>query len=626
MTTLIRSLCLSLLLAVAGQIAGCGGGGSGDSTAATSPGPAPVTPPVSTPPAIPPVTAVSLEGFDIVSDDQWDDTAVRKVLHTFAYGGQASDQQINTWADMPPGQAIVEMLTFEPHNSKLSPVGSGDYDRLDIKDGSLTGLAAFWASDDEDNGVYEPDRARYDMFGTFGQVELAWTKAATSRGLNPFRHKIGFWETNYHMATNMLFVPRRVMIRYYDTILSALEAGMPYEKVLAEAAKSAAIAIQYGHRNNVYVDGVCLCNEDFAREYHQLFFGVLGVADPQYHETVSIKNTAAALTDMVVERDLEFGGFVSEVTFGTEKHVPGPLEILNVSIGGTNAAERIDELARVSIDHPESLDNLPVKIISGLADDNLNDEKISKLRLAWTSMQEKNLLDYLRAYAISTLFHNSSRIKYRTSVDRQLLIANLVTLDNEEGYLDLYNPLFAYENEGVQAFFPTHNVFGGQTGGEASNSTIVFNNNFSRVTRDASRYMQASVSKYNRSWEKDWSRVIPQNSSGYVVRDVAEWLWQRFVADGLKNFGTLERAHLYALLGAGVDLGYLLDPENADRTLTADDIETDPVISATVNSLSQQFVLLDSTDSAERVRANQRIGQAINFIIGSPFLFVDEGG
>ena len=44
------------------------------------------------------VTAQSL-GLPRVSDEQWDDTAVRKVLHTFAYGGHATDAQISAWAE-----------------------------------------------------------------------------------------------------------------------------------------------------------------------------------------------------------------------------------------------------------------------------------------------------------------------------------------------------------------------------------------------------------------------------------------------------------------------------------------------------------------------------------------------
>ena len=95
----------SLLLALA--IAGCG---SGNGPADT------VMPP-------PPVGG----GFSTVTEERWDERAVRDVLHTFAYGGQASDAQIRIWADLPPATAIREMLNFDERNLKLSPPIVGDF-------------------------------------------------------------------------------------------------------------------------------------------------------------------------------------------------------------------------------------------------------------------------------------------------------------------------------------------------------------------------------------------------------------------------------------------------------------------------------------------------------------------
>jgi len=65
-----------------------------------------------------------------IGNAQWDDTAVRKVLRTFAYGGQAGEVQIHRWANMTPRAAIVEMLTFDTTNDKLSPPAVGDTDDL----------------------------------------------------------------------------------------------------------------------------------------------------------------------------------------------------------------------------------------------------------------------------------------------------------------------------------------------------------------------------------------------------------------------------------------------------------------------------------------------------------------
>jgi hypothetical protein len=554
-----------------------------------------------------------------LSDAEWDETAVRKVLHTFAYGGHATDRQIKLWANMSPQTAIMQMLTFEQHNALLSPASAADYDRLYQREGTLRSLGAFWSSSDPDNGVDVIRRTRYDVYDGYGSVGDIWSRAVASRGLNPFRQKIGFWETNYHLATNLDIVRRSYMLRYYDDIMNALAAGVPYQDVLTVAATSAAVAAQYGHDENVYIDGQCLCNEDFAREYHQLFFGILGKHDPEYHETVSIKNTALALTDMQVQVLLD------QVFFGSAKHYQGTTEILNVPIWGTNAHQKISHLSQHAIMHPESLDNLPVIIIKGLADDNLDDDKIGRVRAAWSSMPTKNLLDFLRAYAISTVFHSSTRIKYLTSVDRHLLVNSQMTLNNEEGYLDLY-PLHAYETEDVKAFYPAHNVFGGQTGIEAADSADVFRANYNRVTSEEWHFFQSYGTKYGRSWIKDWGALIPKNSSGdYVAKDVAEWLWKRFIGDSLKNMGPLERAHVYALLAEGRDIVYLADPNRLDRIITTEDLVSDPALTSLVQSFSMRTMTLDSLDSTERRIANERVGQAISFILGTPYIFAQEG-
>ena len=56
---------------------------------------------------------IAVLGFDTVSGEAWDETAVRKVLHMFAFGGHATDQQIIQWSNMTPVAAIVEMLTLD---------------------------------------------------------------------------------------------------------------------------------------------------------------------------------------------------------------------------------------------------------------------------------------------------------------------------------------------------------------------------------------------------------------------------------------------------------------------------------------------------------------------------------
>jgi len=241
----------------------------------------------------------------------WNGTAVRKVLQTFAWGGFPTDEQIAIWGAMAPEDAIEEMLTFEPTNDKLSPP---DFDDLGTKiaehitegGGQLEGIARYLNLDPDGLfGVVE----RRDWFGVNSHhaAETAWDIAARARGLNTFYHRIGFWETNYHMVTNTFMgVPPYPTVRHYDNIMNSLGAGVPYHEVLAGGALNTAVAFQYGHNFNVWESdkSVFRGNEDFAREFHQLFFGILGDADfggEAYHlnhEQVSIRNTARVLTGL----------------------------------------------------------------------------------------------------------------------------------------------------------------------------------------------------------------------------------------------------------------------------------------------------------------------------------------
>jgi len=183
-----------------------------------------------------------------------------------------------------------------------------------------------------------------------------------------------------------------------------------------------------------------------------------------------------------------------------------------------------------------------------------------------------------------------------------------------------------YTNEDVRVFHPTHNVFGSQTGVEASSSAEVFRNNYNRVTLTDFIYRRAAGESYGRLWERDWGSIVPIGETGdYIVKDVAEWLWNRFIGDGLKNFGALERAHVYALLASSRDLVYLASPEDLSRVITSLELETEPTLIALVNSLSTQLLPLDSIATDEKRYANERIGQAINFIVATPYIFAEEG-
>ena len=495
----------------------------------------------------------------------WDQYSVRKVTKIFAFGGHATDLQIQTWADMAATDAIQEMLNFDEHNLKLSPLAVGEtYTESSTVDGTLVEWINF-ISDTASNLPIPTDR-RSSFYFDSGGFDDGFNRMITVRGLNPFRQRIGFWETNYHLAVNLdAGVSRREVAVYYDAIMEAHEAGLPYQQIMGIAAKSAAVAEQYGHDRNRWRfdynlgEFVCQCNEDFAREIHQLFYGILGANDPD-HEDVTIPDTAKMLTDMPIENE--------QVVFGTDEHYSGsPLSILGASIAapvGGDASQKIDQLMPISIQHPESLKSLPVMIISVLADDNLSEVAKETLRASWASMgANKNFLQFIRAYAISKLLHGSQHFKFFTSHERALFTANKHNIDNLEAYFGggYYNGGDAGKSVGGQInqedagefFRPIHNVFGGQTSSEAAESALVFKINYNGHTDNEGtlrRRVQCDTCDLGQPWEKKWQTVLPQRGDGnFYVEDVAPWLWKHVVGS-LDNYTELERAHLYSILGA----------------------------------------------------------------------------
>ncbi len=126
--------------------------------------------------------------------------------------------------------------------------------------------------------------------------------------------------------------------------------------------------------------------------------------------------------------------------------------------------------------------------------------------------------------------------------------------------------------------------------------------------------------------------MIPRDDAGqWRVKDVARFLWQRFVADGLKNFGTLEQAHLYALLGSrterdirGVDLGFYLDESDPTRVYLQAELEAEPLLSR-IAALGEQTLALDDDLWANRMVANSSVQRAIAFIAATPYVFLEEG-
>jgi len=635
---------------------------------------------------------------------QWNEVAVRKVLKIFAFGGHARDSQIRLWANMRPDDAIREMLNFSQHNHLLSPLAENEkYDATFDQHGTFESFIGF-ISDESSSNAIPIDRRRFFNVGFF-RFDESFIHMATVRGLNPFRQRIGFWETNYHLATNReASVSSEQMMVYYDLIMQAHESGVPYYQVMGEAAKSAAAAMQYGHRLNRWNESTqeCRCNDDFAREIHQLYYGIFGEDDSTHHENVTIPETAKMLTGMPVPFLVtpNFVGFSTQVLFDEgiedEDHHLGSVNILNQSITGADAAQKIDNLMPISMQHPESLKNLPIMIISTLADDNLTPSKIEQLRASWASLGvNRTLLEFLQSYAISDLFHDDQQLKYLTSHERAIYIANRRNLDNVESFTSGAN----YEGRkgfnidriieidaAGSVFSPLRNVFGGQTSLAASDSAMIFENNYNSFV-DRENYERTVTLCDNcdiggDSWEKKWADVLPTREDGnYYVEDAAAWLWNHVVGS-TENYTELERAHLYALLGAFtidsngnddgeffIDFNYLMcivadyqaqesasdapifdilrstnwygypycreqdglaehELEALNAGLTGDQIANDPMIQSILAQLGSSTIALNEPLSSERDEsfrryALRRIDNAIDFIFTTPFIFAE---
>ena len=630
----------------------------------------------------------------------WNETAVRKILQTFAYGGHSTDQQITLWAGMDPEQAITEILSFDAVNEKLSP----SEDDTSAQGGRLEDLMAYWSLENTSTSNPSPfplsQRVGYGTFYTYPDthstlpnqtvlysagLQNSWVGSINKRGLNPFRQKFGLFLTNYLMAVNLNKVRPPLIRRLYDDVLDMLANGASFDQVLARGAYSAAIAMQYGHNNNVYNNqsDTFRGNDDFAREFHQLFFRINGSGeDPDYHENTTIEHTAWLLTGMQIDRDPEvyqwasnraFDHWVAPLIFtdhldnnyqeivttdpitGYITYTPGasaprtinnlsnhhqaPLEILHTQIAGTTAKEKLIALAEVDINTEESQNNLPIYIVSYFADDNLTPEKKAAVVALWRDTPDKNVLLFLQRYAISPLFLNPDTFKYRTAFNRDMTIFNLNTVDNNEAYEKIIDFRGIMIAQGANVFVPAHNVFGGQTSLNAANNPNIFRSAYNdaidgywRISkleeyqRDAAGIIVKDANGQNIvTWRKDWAKIVPRNSHGvYRVDDVGEWLWNRFIGDGLKNYTALERAYVNAFLATGVDFPALVQPLVAEDQITLENLAHAP-LSDYMSSHQSTLMALDSQDDVLRRNSNLYMGLAIDFIIATPFMYAIGG-
>jgi len=551
--------------------------------------------------------------LEVISDEEWDSLAVRKVLHTFAYGGHATDMQIERWADMSPKSAIEEMLTLNPQNALLSPP-QNDENLSTLK--TVTDVGNFMYAKRDDSIYFKVSWAT----PTDSSLWRNWGASVLLRGLNPFASKIGLWETNYHMSANQeVIFYSNIMYAYYEDIMAEHQKGSSYDRVMARASWSHAISKQYGFTNTRYhqnSDRFSLLNEDFAREFHQLFFCNLGEYNPTYHEETTIKNTAKALTGL--KNCYADDHFLARCEPDPDHHYSANLEILDREIVGSDISEKMSSLAKVALAHEESLKNLPIYIISSLADDNMNEETKKRIENSWKNLKSKNFLDFIRLYAISTSFHSPDRIKYQSSIDRSVLFWNKLMTDNNALYINGYAYYFLEMNEeGVRPFYLKHNVFGHQTGIESVNSAYSISQMLSNRIKLYDFYCKTVGWKDGEDiYHKRWSSTIPpDDNGGYTKGYVVRWLWNNLIADNLKNYGVLERAHLLALI-SGKDLGYLLDEENPTRVYSSSELQSE-AIESKLKLLEQESIDVDSSA--------YNINRAMTFIGATPYVFIEEG-
>lgn len=572
-----------------------------------------------------------------VSDAAWDETAVRQVLHTFAFGSHASDDQIQAWAAQNPEDAIEEILHAREFHPQLNGVTNRKGLVVHAGSGRLRDLSDFWSSDHSDNPVIGESARNALSVDHWRSPSRVWVRAAHTPGLNPVRQKIGLFLTNYHAAVNEeAGVNRHQILDYYDTLMDAVGQERPFEEVLTLAAAHAAVAVQYNHQHNRFENGNYRVNEDFAREYFQLFFGILTdrYGDDDYHENVTIPNMARLLTEM---RPEERNGDPSTRMVFERYKTASASEVLHRQISGSNAWERLQNLAPHAIEHPDSLHNLPVLIIRGLADDKLMDypERKERLRHAWEAMPEKNLMAFLRHYAISTDFHTPERVNYLNTFDRWLILANRMVTDVEDATLDIYGPGRGISHSGFEVFRPHHDVFGSQTGEDAYTSSEYFMRTLNAHADDWSllnglRRYQAQDEELGIDWRKSWSGFLPEADSQahcLATWQLGEWLWERFVADDLEYFGPLERIHVYSFINSGLDITYNWREANIggvqyDSALTLDEL-TRGGLKDYFKHQGEACIFLETEEQKRDLVIH--LGQAVNFIATTPYFFVQEG-
>lgn len=608
-------------------------------------------------PVLPEPRAIALDGLPMVPLKQWDEGKVRHILQTFAWAGQASDTQIRQWAGMHPRAAIVQMLDFQPINRRLS--GRGPDDPSSRFCHSLERMQSFWSSDDAENPMRFDNRAVYATLNRAGDrvspVNLfqAWSRMMHTPGCNPFAHRMALYVTNYHAAIHVQNAGPALMRSYYDDVVAQLASSPDFVALMNLAASHAALSRAYGHMGNYFDEQREFHgNDDFAREYFQLLFGIQGTTeDETYHEDVTIEHNAWLLTGMILDLQPDAWGsqqrldwFMSPIIFANHRDAAGRfipnysvhyretafgvscLEILHQPVCGDTAADKLRALGPIAAAHPESMASVPLKLVRFFGDDRLDLGEMAALQSAWADA-EFDLLAFLRAYAISAQFLAGDAVKLRSAFDRNLAIHNANQLTGEEAYAERASqgPFGRMAIEGAVVFAPIRDVFGGQTGNDAANDRFLFKRAWDlnvldpNFLADASEAYQLARGGREILWRKDWRMAVPADQDGqYRADTVGAWLWNHFIGDGGVNYDPVARAQVHALLATGLDFGVLASADNPEAVFSTHDLA-----GGALAELSQ--VLGQTTLDLSRDEGNSRVGMAVNFITALPFSFATGG-
>jgi len=546
-------------------------------------------------------------GFRLIEEDSWSKNTVNKILNTFTYGIVASQEQIEAWVDMPPEEAIEEIITMDGFNKKLR---NRENTFLTEEEDKLEYIL-------QEASVRYPNSA-FNFNARLTNGELLSVLIMDNTNYNPTRLKVGLWETNYHQVINSkvdaLFSFN--VYHYFDDIVEGIENNIGYQNILSKSATSSPIMYMYKQFENKFTNNKLSVNDDFAREYNQLFFGILGKNDLAYYEDVTIENTARALTGIDANYD-SYTTINGEETLSAPSyyikenagnHYHGMLEILGEFISHSGVKEALEEIARIAITKNESIKNLPVMIINGLADSNLENNSNTTQRIIneWKeNVNHPDLLSFIRKYAISKEFHSETRLKYLSSLDRLMKTYNLLNFEGKKPYS--YTKLIQeLEKENYKIFFPAKGVFGNLTGEDIINNSNII----------SAFYNRAANQEYSGIYPgMDFSKMIDKDIDNNV-KDITEFIWNRFVGDNLKNFGQMERLHIYSLLLYGKNYN---DYIQSDIDYTEEYIESDIDTGNKIIDMSEEYIDINTTNIKRNLK------YVTNFVLGLPFMWFEEG-